>query len=127
MKSKKNNPATYLYEPLDINDHNYCNYGHKYKVSDLIEESKKYEIFDLDLSSIDLSARPWEFVLRIQDLADHFLRVMNANLDYPIILDDYGYICDGWHRVMKALIENHKTIKAIRLLSMPKGEKVSDE
>lgn len=124
----KNNPVTKCFEPVEIDDHNYHNYGHKFLVEDLIRKSKEYEVFDLDLNSIDLSAKPWEFTDRVADLAYHFLRVQNADLSYPIILDEYGYICDGWHRLMKALITNQKTIKAIRLLAMPKGEKVkSDE
>lgn len=120
----KSNPVTKSYKKIDLNTHGYVNYGYRYKVKDLIDESKKHEVFDLDLSSIDLSVKPWEFCERVQDLADHFLRVKDADLSFPIILDAYGYICDGWHRVMKALISNHKTVKAIRILDFPEGEKI---
>lgn len=123
----KNNPVTKIYEPINLEKHNYENYGHLYKVKDLIDKSKKYEAFDLDLNSIDLSAKPWEFSNRIQDIADHFLRVNDADMNFPIILDEYGYICDGWHRVMKALITNKKTIKAVRILELPEGKKVAND
>lgn len=115
----KNNPVTLAHYPNNIKTESYCNYGRKYRTIDLIEKSKEYDVFDLSLNSIDLSAKPWEFTDRIADLADHFLDVQNANLDYPIILDSYGYICNGWHRIVKALLLNHKTIKAVRLIEMP--------
>ena len=49
----------------------------------------------------------------------HLKRVNDTNLDYPVILDDEGVICDGWHRVAKAYLEGRPTVKAIRLLEMP--------
>ena len=118
-RENPNNPFVAQYERINIDRHHYVNYGRRYKVVDLIDESKKYEVFDLQLNSIDISAKPWGFTERIADLADHYKRVMDADLKYPVILDQYGYICDGWHRVMKALIQNKKSIKAIRLLEMP--------
>ncbi len=32
-------------------------------------------------------------------------RVLNTDLNYPIILNEEGFIMDGWHRVTKALLE----------------------
>ncbi len=115
----KNNPVTKIYEPMDLSDHHYCNYGRKYKVLDLIELSKGCKQFNIRLDSIDLSVRPWEYTERIADLADHIMRMNDADLDSPVILDLYGYICDGWHRVVKALTEDRRIIKAVRLLEMP--------
>lgn len=89
-----------------------------YKVTDLIEAAKAIEPFDLPLQGIDISINPWgkpcikNFVFEMQ-------RVKKANLKYPIILDNEGFICDGWHRVVKAILAGHTTIKAIRLEVMP--------
>ncbi len=44
---------------------------------------------------------------------------MEADLAYPIILDPYGRIMDGMHRVVKALTEGRKTILAYRLSELP--------
>lgn len=41
------------------------------------------------------------------------------NKKLPIILDDLGYITDGWHRVAKAILEGKETIKAVRIQNMP--------
>lgn len=100
----------------------------KYRVSDLIEQSKKYDVFDLPLDGICLSATPWAYTERIGDIADHFVQANKTDLKYPIILDGYGYIADGWHRVVKALMLGNTTIKAIRLIEMPDDyEKVTPE
>ena len=37
----------------------------------------------------------------------HCKRVKDCNLEYPIILDDFGQICDGWHRIAKAVLEGN--------------------
>lgn len=91
----------------------------KWSVYDLIELSEKYKPFDLPLAGIDLSGKPWGDI-SVKGFAYHMIRVNDADLKYPIILDDEGYICDGWHRLVKAIINGDATIKAIRLPIMPK-------
>ena len=46
-------------------------------------------------------------------------RTNNADLKYPIILTDKGVICDGWHRLCKAVYQGDEYIKAIRIEKMP--------
>ena len=46
-------------------------------------------------------------------------RVLNTDLNYPIILNEEGFIMDGWHRVTKALLEGRETIKAVRFEKTP--------
>lgn len=101
----------------------YTRNGIRYQVTDLIEASKNIEPFDLILKGIDLGVEPWGTV-DMKDAAHHFKRVIDASLDYAVILDDCGFICDGWHRVVKAIVEGRKTIKAVRLTVMPQGTAV---
>ena len=54
-------------------------------------------------------------------MAYHIRRMNKADLQYPIILDDTGYICDGWHRLLKSIIGGKETIMAIRLPLMPES------
>jgi len=89
-----------------------------YKVTDLIKVAEKYDTFDLPLMGIDLGVHPWGEI-DIKDFAYHMKRINEADMQYPIILDDTGYICDGWHRLVKAIMNNQNTIKAIRLTVMP--------
>ena len=98
----------------------YVRDGRRYSVTSLIEASKNEEVFELDLRSIDLGISPWG-TITIQSFANHVRRINQIpdDEDYPIILDNIGFICDGWHRVAKAVINNKKTIKAVRLRIMP--------
>lgn len=52
--------------------------------------------------------------MNMRELVEHMRSVMAADLSYPIILDEDGEIMDGRHRIMKALLEEHTTIKAVR-------------
>lgn len=105
-------------DTFDIGENNYTRNDRTYSVKDLIEVAKKYEPFDLLIKSIDIGSNPWG-ELSIKSYAYHIKRMNEANMDYPIILDDTGYICDGWHRLLKAIVNGQNTIKAVRLTIMP--------
>jgi len=90
----------------------------EYYVKDLIEISKDLEVFEIPLKAIDLSRMPWS-IDSIKDFVHHSHRMSKSDLKHPIILDVDGYICDGWHRLAKCLIEGKETIKAVRLTVMP--------
>ena len=68
--------------------------------------------------SIDLSYSPWNLG-NMEGIIYHINRVSEVNFDHPIILDDFGQIRDGYHRIAKAIIEGKDTIKAVRLKEMP--------
>ncbi len=55
----------------------------------------------------------------MKQFIENYKRVEDCSLDYPVILDDEGFIADGNHRLCKAILEGKDTIKAIRLLKMP--------
>lgn len=105
-------------EKVELIDSNYVNRGQTYSALKLIEHSKKFKVFDLPLIGIDLYRKPWE-IKNIDDFCYHVQRVMKTDLKHPIILDYYGTVCDGWHRVCKAILLGKTTIKAIRLETMP--------
>ena len=105
-------------DTVSLNENYYSCRGFKYKATNLIEHSKKYEPFDLPLAGIDLSRNSWN-LNDLDDFIHHADRVRKADLKYPIILDDCGAIADGMHRICKAVIMGYKTIKAIRLEAMP--------
>ena len=43
---------------------------------------------------------------------DDFKRILKADLSYPIIISDSGYIVDGVHRLTKAYLNKKKYVKA---------------
>lgn len=54
-------------------------------------------------------------------------RTLNANYTkYPIILDNFGQVADGWHRICKAILDGKKTIKAYRITEMPKPDIIEE-
>lgn len=111
-------------EGIDLVENHYVDYnGNVWSAVKLIETSKQYEPFDLPLAGIDLHTLPWE-VNSILDFVHHVKRIDNTNLKYPVILDDEGIICDGWHRVAKAILKGDTSIKAVRLLKMPPRDSV---
>lgn len=122
--SKKQYPKVDI-ESFELIQNNYDDGINVYNVLKLIEHSKKYEAFDLPLAGIDLSRYPWG-KLSIKQYCYHAKRALNSDLRYPILLDPDGYICDGWHRLAKALIKGNTTIKAIRMESMPEPDRPSD-
>lgn len=88
--------------------------GNLYGVARIVDAAKGLPVFDAPLAGLRLSAVIWDGA-NMQTLAAHVKWVNESNLKYPIILDWYGEIADGRHRVIKALIEGKRTIKAVRL------------
>lgn len=58
----------------------------------------------------------------VKEFARHMRAVLNTDLDYPIILDDEGYVMDGRHRIVKALFEGKKSIKFVRFETTPDAD-----
>ncbi len=54
-----------------------------------------------------------------REIAEHAGLMIEADLNFPIILSADGRVMDGMHRVCKALIEGHTTILAKRLITDP--------
>lgn len=112
------------FNDLQLSDHCYTRtingIKNTWDVPVLIQFAKEnnYKVFDLPLDGINLSGLMWT-IDNMRDIAYHITRINKTDLKYPILLDNLGNICDGWHRVIKAIIEGNKTIKAIRLDEMP--------
>jgi hypothetical protein len=88
-------------------------------VANLIDRSKELVKFDLPLAAIYAGSEVWEPVSSAYGLAKQMRRVLDVDTSYPIILDQEGFIMDGWHRVARALIDGESTIKAVRFAETP--------
>ena len=116
---KKEFPKVII-EKLEITENNFVrSKNESWNCTTLIEHSKKFKIFDLPLAGISLYGSPWGSIESLDSFMYHIKRIENTSLTHPILLDDYGQICDGWHRVCKAILKGDTTIKAIRLETMP--------
>lgn len=85
-----------------------------WSVAKLADDTKHLPVFDCPLAALDLSGVPWQGA-NILELSAHIKRVLDADIDCPILLDWEGSIADGRHRVLKALAEGRRTIKARRM------------
>jgi len=102
--------------------------NYRYAAATLVQwcKEKNYPIFSVPLASIDLTLCPWD-IYNVGSFIYHMDRVMKTDLKYPIILSDNGAICDGWHRVAKAILEGKTEISAIRIQEMPAPDGVQSE
>lgn len=98
---------------------------HHWKVARLIELSKRFKVMTVPLDHINIYNTYDELSLR--DIAMHIMAINNADLKYPIILDEDGEIMDGRHRIIKALVMGKKTIKAVRFDENPEPDQVDEK
>lgn len=76
--------------------------------------------YDIPIMALLTDQNPWDDVgTDFMTFLAHAKLVNDADLSYPIILTPSGYIADGRHRLGKAIINGHTTIKAKRLTKMP--------
>ena len=107
-------------DSINFIDSRFHKKGLLWEASTLVQYCKeqKYPVFNLPLAGIDLSANPFN-IQDFQEFMGHVRRMNETDLKYPVLLDNTGYICDGWHRVAKAILEGKTYIKAIRITRMP--------
>jgi len=97
---------------------------HHWSVARLFDLSKDFEVMDIPLDHLNVYNKYEDLTLRA--MAMHINAVNSANLDFPIILDEDGELMDGRHRIIKAMIEGRKTIKAVRFDENPSPCKEED-
>jgi len=83
-----------------------------------MEYTYSNEKFGWNVEIIDLNQHDYEWSRHKSTMADalcHFERIYNADLSYPIIINEKNKIIDGWHRIIKAKCLDIKTIKCVRI------------
>ena len=91
----------------------------RWKACTLFEHAKDLEPFDIPLAALPIGTETWTGIRTPLALAEEMRRVLDADLSHPIILNDEGFVMDGWHRVTKALIEGRTVISAVRFEKNP--------
>ena len=89
-------------------------------------KEQKLKPFDIPLAALDLSFIPFD-LNSLDDFIFQCKRVKNTDPKIPIILDSCGVVADGYHRIARAILDGKKTIKAYRITTMPKPDKVKDK
>lgn len=95
-----------------------CTLGnHSWSVSRLFELSRDLPVMEIPLDHLNVYYIYKKLTLR--DMVTHFQAVRDSDLSKPIILDEDGELMDGRHRLMKAMLTNLETIKAVRFDKNP--------
>lgn len=97
---------------------------HSWSVPRLFELSKDLPVMDVCIDHMSVYFVYEKLTLR--ELVGHMKAVQEADLTFPIILDEDGELMDGRHRLMKAILEGHETIKARRFEVNPSPDKVDE-
>ena len=101
-------------------DEQYFRDGGKYwRVSRLIALTEGLPVMDIAVEHLNVSYLLPKFRGAIH-FVEYLKEIKVADLSYPVILDEDGYVMDGRHRILRALIEEKKTIKAVRFAKTPK-------
>jgi hypothetical protein len=96
----------------------------------LIELSKNLPVKSILLSDIKEVNEPYWFehntsLPTCADVLNHMKLVEATNLRYPIILCADGRLMDGIHRVIKALLKEHTTIRAVQFEITPEPDYIN--
>jgi len=110
----KRPPKIKLSKGAPLQDEFHDGSGEYWGVARLVDDTKGLKPFDAPLASLNLSGKPWDGY-DIIGLATHCKRSVNADLSKPIIIAWNGMIADGRHRIIKALMTEKRTIKAVRM------------
>ncbi|BEU02955.1 hypothetical protein OAG1_17550 [Agarivorans sp. OAG1] len=85
----------------------------------LIELSRELPVLEIQLSDIkELEEEFWydlgDARPTCRNVLEHASLIQKADLSYPIILCHKGRVMDGMHRVCKAAMKGHETIRAVQ-------------
>jgi hypothetical protein len=98
-----------------------------WNVSRLWELADNLRVQEMEVSTFDIKKNFW-FVEdeepTVDKIIEHTERIVNADLDYPIILCDEGRVMDGMHRIAKAIMLNLASIKFVQFSEMPEPCKI---
>lgn len=102
----------------DLDGQTFTDESKVWKVLRLIQLTQNFEVLELDIRGFNVSFLKPE-INTMNGFVTHMRRVNAADTNCPVILDEDGYVMDGRHRIAKALLENHKVIKAVRFEKTP--------
>ena len=102
-----------------------CSIGrHTWNVARLVELSRGLPEMDIPLNHLCVYYTYEKLTLR--EMVMHMKAVNDADMSFPIILDEDGELMDGRHRVMKAMLLGLSSVKAVRFDANPSPDKVSE-
>jgi len=103
-----------------------CTLGnHLWCVPRLFELARDLPIMEVPLNHLNVYYTYSELTLR--EMVTHMKAVQEADMNFPIILDEDGELMDGRHRVTRAMLQGLETIKAVRFEENPPPDRVNSD
>lgn len=100
-------------------DNQFCRFGdQRWRVSRLTKLVEDFEIFTIPLKHI-VTYDIYPKSENTKEYIEHIRRVLSADLERPIILDEEGCLMDGRHRLLKAMMNGKTFILAVRFDENP--------
>lgn len=88
--------------------------GDVWLINDVITASRDLPVLYIPMEHLNIDYKIGEMELR--EFVQHMRQVIDADLSYPILLDEKGAVLDGRHRIAKALLNEEDVIKAKRFI-----------
>jgi hypothetical protein len=117
---------TVIIQPFVSVSEQVCNIGrHEWSIVRLIELSRDFPVMEVPIKHLYIWQDSGKCSLR--DMLMHIRAALDADLSYPIILDEDGVLMDGRHRIIRALFNGAETIKAVRFESNPRPCRINGD
>lgn len=92
--------------------------GREYNIHAAVTLARDIEVKNLVIEDMYIGyGSPCKDTLRA--FLEHMKMVNEADLSYPILLNEDGFVIDGRHRLAKAILNGDKTIKSKRFIKDP--------
>ena len=88
----------------------------------LIEKAKDLPVQEMPIQCLDFSQYNGVAGTTMRQFVSNMRAVLDADMSFPIILDEDGWVMDGRHRIARALLEGHETIKFVRFEQNPRAD-----
>ena len=93
-----------------------------YCIGNLHSLAKDLTVKEMPMEHLNISKLGVGDCSLAREFAMHMRAVQKADLDFPIILDEDGFVLDGRHRIIKALVEGKTHIKFVRFTKNPEPD-----
>ena len=104
---------------------------HTWFIQSLVEATRDLPVVDIALHDINdcLDENAWfhgKNEPTVRAFIEHYRRVDQADLAYPIIINPQFGVIDGLHRIVKAYVSGLTSIKAVILTELPEPDYIGD-
>ncbi len=96
-------------------------------VDRLIRLSAHLPVEDVPLEAVwELDTPYWSFPgdgpTTVREIVTHMRLVQDVDTAYPVILGADGRVMDGMHRIVRAVLDGRRTIRAVRFDVLPEPD-----